>query len=117
MYFEGSEAATHAYDECITMAKSLMAEDIKTIISNSQLFSDFIKEYVTRRYILERDIKHIDHKYPIFGDLSPFLTLFMPRENYESLGYDTEDIAIRCIISRVDYKKSRNPVIRRLNNA
>ena len=78
---------------------------------------DFIKEYVTRRYILERDIKHIEHKYPIFGDLSPFLTLFMPRENYESLGYDTEDIARRCIISRVDYKKSRNPVIRRLNNA
>lgn len=78
---------------------------------------DFIKEYVTRRYLLERDIKHIEHKYPIFGSLSPYLTLFMPKEDYESLGYDAEDIARKCIISRVSYKQSRNPVIRRLNNA
>ena len=78
---------------------------------------DFIKEYVTRRYLLERDVKHMNHKYPIFGDLSSFLTLFMPKEDYESLGYDVEELAKQCIMSRVKYKRSRNPVIRRLNNA
>lgn len=78
---------------------------------------DFIKEYVTRRYLLERDVKHIKHIYPIFGDLSPFLTLFMPKNDYESLGYNVEDLAKQCVLSRIEYKKSRNPVVRRLNNA
>lgn len=77
--------------------------------------SEFIKEYVVRRYLLERDYKHIDHQYPIFGTLEPFLTLFMPIEDYIRLGYsDVVKLARDCVTSRVRYKQSRNPVIRRL---
>lgn len=80
--------------------------------------SDFLKEYVVRRYLLERDIDKIEHKYPMFGTLDPFLTLFTTPEEYISLGYeDVHDIAKRCVESRVSYKQSRNPVIRRLNDA
>ena len=78
---------------------------------------DFIKEYVVRRYLLERDYKHIDHKYQMFGSLDPFLTLFMPTSEYESLGYDVEDIARKCVQSRVQYKTTRSPIIRRLADA
>lgn len=78
---------------------------------------DFVKEYVTRRYLLERDIKHIKHEYPMYGELIPFLTLFMPKEKYIELGYsEIEDIAKKCVESRVHYKQSRNPVIRRLRD-
>lgn len=80
--------------------------------------SDFVKEYVVRRYLLERDIKKIQHKYPIFGTLDPFLTLFMSPTDYINRGYsDVEQIVKQCVLSRVSYKQSRNPVIRRLNNA
>ena len=76
--------------------------------------ADFLKEYVVRRYLLERD-KGVEHKYPMFGSLDPFLTLFMPRERYAEKGYsDIERIARECVVSRVKYKQSRNPVIRRL---
>ena len=74
-----------------------------------------IREYVVRRYLLERDIKGIEHKYPMFGTLDPFVTLFMPSKMYREEGYkDSIDIARRCVNSRVSYLKSRNPVIRRL---
>lgn len=77
--------------------------------------ADFLKEYVVRRYLLERD-RGVSHKYPLFGSLDPFLTLFMPREKYIERGYsDVEDIARKCVISRIKYKQSRNPVIRRLS--
>ena len=80
--------------------------------------SDFIKEYVVRRYLLERDVKHIQHKYPLFGSLDPFLTLFTTPEDYRSLGYtDIEGIAKSCVQSRVSYKQTRNPILRRINNA
>lgn len=76
----------------------------------------YVKEYVVRRYLLERDIDHIQHKYPIFGALDPFLTLFMPADEYIRKGYkDVEGIAKQCVVSRVNYKISRNPIIRRLN--
>ncbi len=77
--------------------------------------AEFVKEYVVRRYLLERDVKKVKHNYPMFGTLNPFLTLFMPRSDYIRLGYtDVEDIARQCVTSRVSYKQSRNPVIRRL---
>ena len=77
--------------------------------------SDFVKEYVVRKYLLERDIKGIYHRYPLFGELDPFLTLFAPPEVYKSLGYsDAESLARFCVESRVQYKLSRNPVVRRL---
>lgn len=77
--------------------------------------SDFIKEYVVRRYLLERD-SGINHKYPLFGKLDPYLTLFMPPEDYITRGYrDTLSIVKQCVSSRIAYKQSRNPILRRLN--
>ena len=79
--------------------------------------SEFIKEYVIRRYLLERDIKKIQHKYPIYGTLDEFLTLFAPSDDYISMGYkNTGDIAKKCVLSRISFKTSRNPVLRRLSN-
>lgn len=77
--------------------------------------NEFVKEYIVRRYLLERDILHIEHKYPMFGTLDEFLTLFMPADDYIAEGYtNVVDIATKCINSRVSYKRSRNPIIRRL---
>lgn len=79
---------------------------------------DYVKEYVVRRYLLERDISHVEHKYPLFGTLDPFLTLFMPATSYASLGYtDAVALAKQCVISRVSYKQSRNPILRRISDA
>lgn len=76
---------------------------------------EFIKEYVARRYLLERDILEIAHNYPLFGTLDPYLTLFMSPDEYIQYGYkDTHNIVIQCVNSRVSFKRSRNPVIRRL---
>jgi hypothetical protein len=80
--------------------------------------SEFVKEYVVRRYLLERDIDHVDHKYPLFGKLEPFLTLCMTSAEYAELGYkDAITLAKQCVVSRVNYKISRNPIVRRLENA
>lgn len=79
--------------------------------------AEFVKEYVVRRYLLERDVKHIQHKYPMFGSLDPFLTLFTTSSQYIKFGYsDVEELARMCVLARVNYKQSRNPVIRRLAN-
>ena len=75
-----------------------------------------MQEYVVRRYLLERDVKHMEHKYEMFGTLDPYLTLFMPTSYYIEFGHKAvEDIAKQCVLSRISYKRSRNPVIRRLN--
>lgn len=75
--------------------------------------AEFIKEYVVRRYLLERDIKHIEHKYPLVGTLDPFLTLFMPSSRYSAYGYENVlDLARTCVRCRVSYLQSRNPFIR-----
>lgn len=80
--------------------------------------SDYIKEYVARRYLLERDIDGVHHKYPLFGTLDPYLTLFTTPEDYIKYGYsDLEDIAKRCVNARVSYKQSRNPILRRMKDA
>lgn len=89
-------------------------EDTASIPYNT----DFIKEYVVRRYLLERDIKGVNHRYKMYGELDPFLTLFAPIDTYLSLGYiDVEGIARKCVMSRVAFKRSRNPVLRRLADA
>lgn len=78
---------------------------------------DFVKEYVVRRYLLERDHKKIQHQYPMYGTLDPFLTLFSTSSDYVKWGYtDVVGIAKKCVESRVVYKRSRNPVIRRVEN-
>lgn len=79
--------------------------------------AEFIRDYVIRRYLLERDILHVRHKYPLYGALDPFLTLFMPADDYIAEGYtDTLEIVKQCVRSRVAFKQTRNPVIRRLRN-
>ena len=79
--------------------------------------SEYIKEYVARRYLLERDIKHIDHKYNMYGSLDPFLTLFTTSDMYKDFGYtDSLEIAKCCVRSRVNYKQTRNPIIRMVQN-
>lgn len=79
--------------------------------------SEYIKEYVARRYLLERDIKHIDHKYKMYGSLDPFLTLFTTSDMYKDFGYtDSLEIAKCCVRSRVNYKQTRNPIIRMVQN-
>ena len=76
----------------------------------------FVKEYVIRRYLLERD-NGVQHKSDIFGTLDPFLTLFMPYTEYINYGYkDTTAIVKQCVMSRVSYKQSRSPVLRRMES-
>lgn len=78
---------------------------------------EFMKEYVVRRYLLERDVLGKEHKYPLFGDLDPFLTLFTTPDEYAQLGYmDAKALARKCVEARVKYKMSRNPVLRRIRN-
>lgn len=72
----------------------------------------FRNEYVIRRYLLERDIIGIEHKYPMYGALQKFLTLFMPAEQYLALGYDPDKIAEQCVKSRVNFYLTRNPILR-----
>lgn len=76
--------------------------------------SEYAKEYVVRRYLLERD-SGMSHNYPMYGTLNPFLTLFMPIEGYVKFGYnDPVYLARECVNSRVSFKRSRNPILRRL---
>lgn len=76
--------------------------------------AEFIKEYLVRKYLMDRDIKHVNFKYPLFGTLNPYLTLFMPASEYEKRGLDSLSIAKRCVESRISYKQSRSPILRRL---
>ena len=79
--------------------------------------AEFVKEYVVRRYLLERDLRRVKHKYPLYGNLDPYLTLFSTTSDYISWGHsDVIEIAKQCVRSRVAYKQSRNPVLRRIEN-
>lgn len=79
--------------------------------------SGFVIEYVARRYLLERDIKHIQHKYPLFGSLGPFLTLFMSPDDYAKYGYKNPiELARNNVNARVSYKTTRNPILRRIES-
>lgn len=76
---------------------------------------EYIYEYVLRRYLLERDIGKVYHKYDIWGTLDPFLTLFAPADWYAKHGYkDSLDISKKCVDSRVFFLRSRNPIIRKI---
>lgn len=74
----------------------------------------FQQEYVVRKYLLERDNGVYRDKQP-FGTLYPFITLFMPPQEYIKRGYkDVLEIAKSCVKSRVSYFRSRNPMLNRL---
>lgn len=78
---------------------------------------EFIKEYVIRRYLLEKE-NGMEHNYNIVGGLDPFLTLFMPFTKYIERGYkDTLSIVKLCVTSRVHYKQARNPILKRIENS
>lgn len=78
---------------------------------------EYAKEYVVRRYLLERD-HGVRHKYPLWGSLDRYLTLFTTPQGYQEFGItiDPIDLARQCVAARVEYKRSRNPMIRRMNN-
>lgn len=76
--------------------------------------SEFAKEYIVRRYLLE-EAAGIQHKYKMVGTLDPFLTVFMTPLDYVKRGYkDTLGIVKQCVSSRIRYKQSRNPILRRV---
>lgn len=84
-------------------------------IKNIPKTKEFIQEYVVRRYILEKEINNIQHNYEMFGILDEYLSLFMPSSEYAALGYtDALGIAKKCVLSRISYISSRNPVLRRI---
>lgn len=75
--------------------------------------AEYIKDYVIRRYLMERDILHISHKYPMWGSLDPFITLFMPAADYKRYGIDDAVATARaCVTSRVSWYQTRNPILR-----
>lgn len=100
----------------------LSINDVWDTLPESKLIPrdpEFVKEYVIRRYLLEEELG-VKHQYQMVGLLEPFLTLFMPPEKYIERGYtDTISIARKCVVSRVHYKQSRSPILRRIekNNA
>lgn len=75
---------------------------------------EYMKEYTVRRYLLERDVKKMIHRYSLHGTLEPFLTLFTTPEEYASLGYKNASVIARmCVSSRISFLRSRNPILRR----
>lgn len=84
---------------------------------NVPLNSDYMKEYSVRRYLLERD-SGMDHNYTMVGSMDPYLTLFTTPKQYSELGVKLSpvELAKACVASRVSYKMSRNPIIRRLSD-
>lgn len=83
--------------------------DIDSLNSTSEQI-EFIKEYAIRRYILERDIAGIKHRFDVRGSLPEFMTLFMPASMYTKEGYGNSiDIAKKCVSARVSYLRTRNP--------
>ena len=75
---------------------------------------EFIKEYIVRKYLMDIEHKGATYKYPLYGTLDPYLTLFMPSVEYVKRGYNAVDLARQCVMSRVSYKQSRSPIIRRI---
>lgn len=69
----------------------------------------FMTEYVVRRYLLERDVNGVEHKYPIRGSYDPFLVLFMPKEMYIQHGYT--NVGRLHVQSRVSYLQMLNPIL------
>ena len=73
--------------------------------------SEFIKEYIIRKYLLDREAG-IEHKFALHGALDPFLTLFAPPEFYRDYG-DPVELMKKCVTARVNFFYSRNPYIAR----
>lgn len=71
--------------------------------------AEFIKEYIVRKYLLDRD-NGVEHKYPLRGTLEPYITLFAPPSFYNE---DPANLARKCVAARISYLRSRNPYLER----
>lgn len=87
--------------------------DIGRFIHAGAAYYPIIWDYIVRRYLLERDILHMEHKYPMYGDLQPFACLCLSADEYVKRGYtdDIEEFAYNHVKSRIHYLESINPVI------
>lgn len=87
--------------------------DICRFIHAGAAYYPIIWDYIVRRYLLERDILHMEHKYPMYGDLQPFASLCLSADEYVKRGYtdDIEEFAYNHVKSRIHYLESINPVI------
>lgn len=87
--------------------------DIFRFIHAGAAYYPIIWDYIVRRYLLERDILHMEHKYPMYGDLQPFACLCLSADEYVKRGYtnDIEEFAYNHVKSRIHYLESINPVI------
>jgi hypothetical protein len=90
--------------------------DTLSIADKIPKHTEFIKDYIMRKYLMDRDIQHKEFKYPLYGTLESFITLFMPASEYQNLGYDPIELARQCVRSRISYKQSRNPVLKRIKD-
>lgn len=72
--------------------------------------AEYIKEYVVRRYLMEQR-SGIEHKYPMYGSLDPFLTLFTTPAQYAEWGYNPLETAKSMVKSRLSFLRSRNPML------
>jgi hypothetical protein len=74
----------------------------------------YMEEYVLRRYLLE-EAQGKKHIYRLFDDLNEYITLFAPLTWYSNkVSEDPLKLAKTCINSRILYKRSRNPMLRRM---
>ena len=87
--------------------------DIFRFIHAGAAYYPIIWDYIVRRYLLERDILHMEHRYPMYGDLQPFASLCLSADEYVKRGYtnDIEEFAYNHVKSRIHYLESINPVI------
>lgn len=83
----------------------------KTLPHNKKI----VAEYFYRKYLLDRDIKGVQYKYPIEGTMKPYVMLFTTVEDYAKMGYtNLVELGRQCVENRVSYIQTRNPIIRRI---
>lgn len=88
----------------------------------------YIQDYVNRRYLLERDVKHIEHKYPDVGNLTEYCCINMPYTWYNKLHTDLKlgkadplpgskiSLMKLGMKNRIQYLRDANPIIARYEN-
>lgn len=118
--FTGYKDETHSFYDFIEIDGELLpSRKVWSSLPESKLMPstiDFLKEYVVRRYLLERDILGIKHKYPMRGSFEPFFTLFTTPEDYKEFGYsDPVALGRAAVRARVSWFWTRNPAVHRYN--
>lgn len=73
-------------------------------------------EYFYRKYLLDMDYHPERIHFPMEGVIRPYLMLFLTEDSYTSLGYlDHLSMSKQCVQSRIDYIRSRNPILRQID--